>query len=159
MFFGAGSSRARSDELNSASVPMRHQLDRCFEKAFVRARDAAAFDSIPLVNRDPSSGEGAACGVRLVPENDAGVVAAVTLVCVAMGEVVAEPGQHKIKLRRPDCNGFAQRNIESPADDEIEGVVGRVLVQPEMKKRRSPLVSIPPFGRGFSRHEVFRSDG
>lgn len=27
-----------------------------------------------------------------------------------------------------------------------------VLVQPEMEKRRSPLVSIPPFGRGFSRH-------
>ena len=34
-----------------------------------------------------------------------------------------------------------------------------VLVQPEMEKRRSPLVSIPPFGRGFSRHGVFRSDG
>ena len=28
-----------------------------------------------------------------------------------------------------------------------------------MEKRRSPLVSIPPFGRGFSRHGVFRSDG
>ena len=34
-----------------------------------------------------------------------------------------------------------------------------VLVQPEMEKRRSPLVSIPPFERGFSRHGVFRSDG
>jgi len=34
-----------------------------------------------------------------------------------------------------------------------------VLVQPEMEKRRSPLVSIPPFGRGFSRHGAFRSDG
>ena len=34
-----------------------------------------------------------------------------------------------------------------------------VLVQPELEKRRSPLVSIPPFGRGFSRHRVFRSDG
>jgi hypothetical protein len=34
-----------------------------------------------------------------------------------------------------------------------------LLVQPEMEKRRSPLVSIPPFGRGFSRHGVFRSDG
>ena len=34
-----------------------------------------------------------------------------------------------------------------------------VLVQPEMEKRRSPLLSIPPFGRGFSRHGVFRSDG
>jgi hypothetical protein len=34
-----------------------------------------------------------------------------------------------------------------------------VLVQPEMEKRRSPLVSIRPFGRGFSRHGVFRSDG
>jgi hypothetical protein len=30
--------------------------------------------------------------------------------------------------------------------------VGFVLVQPELEKRRSPLVSIPPFGRGFSRH-------
>ena len=27
-----------------------------------------------------------------------------------------------------------------------------VLVQPEMERRRSPLVSIPPFGRGFTRH-------
>jgi hypothetical protein len=27
-----------------------------------------------------------------------------------------------------------------------------VLAQCEMEKRRSPLVSIPPFGRGFSRH-------
>lgn len=27
-----------------------------------------------------------------------------------------------------------------------------VLVQPEMEGRRSPLVSIPPVGRGFSRH-------
>ena len=34
-----------------------------------------------------------------------------------------------------------------------------VLAQREMEKRRSPLVSIPPFGRGFSRHGVFRSDG
>jgi hypothetical protein len=27
-----------------------------------------------------------------------------------------------------------------------------VLVQPEMERGRSPLVSIPPFGRGFSRY-------
>ena len=39
------------------------------------------------------------------------------------------------------------------------GPRGYVLVQPEMEKRRSPLVSIPPFGRGFSRHGVFRPDG
>jgi hypothetical protein len=35
---------------------------------------------------------------------------------------------------------------------------GNVLVQPEMEKRRSPLVSIPPFGRGFSRHGGLSSD-
>jgi hypothetical protein len=29
---------------------------------------------------------------------------------------------------------------------------GTVLVQPEMERGRSPLVSIPHFGRGFSRH-------
>ena len=28
-----------------------------------------------------------------------------------------------------------------------------VLVQPEMERGRSPLVSIPPFGRGFQRHQ------
>ena len=33
-----------------------------------------------------------------------------------------------------------------------------VLAQREMEKRRSPLVSIPPFGRGFSRHEGLSSD-
>jgi len=32
-------------------------------------------------------------------------------------------------------------------------ISGNVLVQPEMERGRSPLVSIPPFGRGFSRHE------
>ena len=32
------------------------------------------------------------------------------------------------------------------------------MVQPEMEKRRSPLVSIPPFGRGFSRHAGLSSD-
>jgi hypothetical protein len=33
-----------------------------------------------------------------------------------------------------------------------------LLVQREMERGRSPLVSIPPFGRGFSRHWVYRSD-
>jgi len=33
-----------------------------------------------------------------------------------------------------------------------------VLAQPEMEQRRSPLVSIPPFGRGFSRHVGLSSD-
>jgi len=28
-----------------------------------------------------------------------------------------------------------------------------LLVQPELERGRSPLVSIPPCGRGFSRHE------
>jgi hypothetical protein len=47
------------------------------------------------------------------------------------------------------------------SEDNVSDLVecGFVLVQPEMEKRRSPLVSIPPFGPGFSRHGVFRSDG
>src|SRR6202795_3095482 len=44
-------------------------------------------------------------------------------------------------------------------EEKNENESHNVLVQPEMEKRRSPLVSIPPFGRGFSRHGVFRSDG
>src|SRR5438270_4232633 len=38
------------------------------------------------------------------------------------------------------------------------GCLAAVLVQPELEKRRSPLVSIPPFGRGFSRHAGLSSD-
>lgn len=72
------------------------------------ARDAAAFDCTPLVDRDASSGEGAAWGVALEPENDSGVVAEVTLVCVAMGEVVSEPGQHK-----SNCAGLTAMDLVS----------------------------------------------
>ena len=38
------------------------------------------------------------------------------------------------------------------SDDTSHREALAVLVQPEMEKARSPLVSIPPFGRGFSRH-------
>jgi len=33
--------------------------------------------------------------------------------------------------------------------------IAYVMVQPELERRSSPLVSIPPFGRGYSRHGVF----
>ena len=36
--------------------------------------------------------------------------------------------------------------------DGFTAAVYIVLVQPEMERGRFPLVSIPPFGRGFSRH-------
>jgi hypothetical protein len=35
----------------------------------------------------------------------------------------------------------------------IRQLNANVLVQPELERRRSPLVSIPPCGRGFSRHQ------
>ncbi|MBM3814660.1 MAG: type II toxin-antitoxin system VapB family antitoxin [Acidimicrobiia bacterium] len=43
-------------------------------------------------------------------------------------------------------------------DGDLATMRQDVLVQREMERGRSPLVSIPPFGRGFSRHEVYRSD-
>jgi hypothetical protein len=61
-------------------------------------------------------------------------------------------------LRRasPECDST---NILNQLSTDGGVLIWSVLVQPEMEKRRSPLVSIPPFGRGFSRHGVFRSDG
>ena len=63
-------------------------------------------------------------------------------------------------IERPDTS---KRSFREKWRDQLqhqsEDVHRLVLVQPEMEKRRSPLVSIPPFGRGFSRHGVFRSDG
>ena len=46
---------------------------------------------------------------------------------------------------------FAVALIEHEAD-ETYGEADLVLVQPEMERWRFPLASIPPFGRGFSRH-------
>jgi hypothetical protein len=63
-------------------------------------------------------------------------------------------------LLRTLFSGLRAQQIIKPNETQIYKSVGAsVLVQPEMEKRRSPLVSIPPFGRGFSRHGVFRSDG
>ncbi len=45
-----------------------------------------------------------------------------------------------------DVAGIEAERIKEDAEYEC------VLVQPEMERRRSPLVSIPPYGRGFSRH-------
>jgi hypothetical protein len=48
-----------------------------------------------------------------------------------------------------------QRDEAEPrylAPEAIGSLYPAVLAQPEMEKRRSPLVSIPPLGRGFSRH-------
>ena len=38
------------------------------------------------------------------------------------------------------------------AEISEHGAIASVLVQPEMERGRSPLVSIPPLGRGFPRH-------
>jgi hypothetical protein len=45
--------------------------------------------------------------------------------------------------------------LKEPPDSAIERFQAGepVLVQPEMEKERSPLVSIPPCGRGFSRYQ------
>jgi len=56
-------------------------------------------------------------------------------------------------VRRPiHSNGRVEGPSEGTPEDPI------VPVQRETESGRSPLVSIPPFGRGFSRHRVYRSD-
>jgi hypothetical protein len=51
--------------------------------------------------------------------------------------------------------------LKEPPDSAIERFQAGepVLVQPEMEKERSPLVSIPPVGGDFQGIRVFRSDG
>ena len=65
------------------------------------------------------------CCSQLEPENNASVVTEVALVLIALGKVIAEASQHKIKLRRPDREVVANGNIEAPANDEIESIIGR----------------------------------
>jgi predicted nuclease of predicted toxin-antitoxin system len=59
-----------------------------------------------------------------------------------------------VLVRLPQLRGsqFVEEFRNAWAKDPIEPLPGSVLVQPEMERGRSPLVSIPPFGRGFSRH-------
>ena len=48
---------------------------------------------------------------------------------------------------------WAAKIVMSFTDDDIRAIVETAVpVQREMESGRSPLVSIPPFGRGFSRH-------
>jgi len=63
----------------------------------------------------------------LEPDHNAAVVAEVALVVVAVGKTVAEAGQHKIKLSRPDGNVFGQGDIEPTTNDEIPGIVTGVV--------------------------------
>lgn len=60
---------------------------------------------------------------HLEPEYDAAVVPEVALVVISTSKRIAEARQHKIKFRRPDRDGFAQRDVDSPANDEIPSIV------------------------------------
>ena len=62
---------------------------------------------------------------RLEPENDTSVVPEVALVVIPLSEIIAEPGQHIIKLPRPNSDGFAQRDVNSSANDEVKSIVAR----------------------------------
>jgi hypothetical protein len=77
---------------------------------------------------------------------------------ISSGPRNQEPLRSLLTSRLPGTNLLDEWIGDLPVIAEV--VASQfVLVQPEMEKRRSPLVSIPPFGRGFSRHGVFRSDG
>jgi hypothetical protein len=62
-------------------------------------------------------------GPQLEPENDSSVVPEVALVVIATSKAIAEPSQHKIKLCRPNGDGFAQRDVDSSANNEIPSIV------------------------------------
>lgn len=61
----------------------------------------------------------------LEPENDACVVPEVALVVIAAAKTVSEPGEKKIKFRRPNCDRFAKWDVNSSANDEIPRIVVR----------------------------------
>ncbi len=56
-------------------------------------------------------------------EDNTAVVAKIALILIALSETIAEAGQHKIKLRRPDRNVSADWDINSATNDEIKSVV------------------------------------
>jgi hypothetical protein len=62
-------------------------------------------------------------GAAAESEDNTAVVAKITLILIALSEIIAEAGQHKIKLRGPDRNVSANWDIKSATNDEIKSVV------------------------------------
>jgi hypothetical protein len=63
----------------------------------------------------------------LPPDHNAAVVTKIALVVVALGKIIAESGQHKINLHRPDGEVVVQGDIQTPANYEIECIVARCV--------------------------------
>jgi hypothetical protein len=62
-------------------------------------------------------------GATAESEDNSAVVAKIALILIALSKIIAEAGQHKIKLRRPDRNVSANWDIKSATNDEIKSVV------------------------------------
>ena len=56
-------------------------------------------------------------------KDNAAVVAKIALILIALSETIAEAGQNKINLGRPDRNVSADWDINSATNDEIKSVV------------------------------------
>ena len=94
-----------------------------------------------------------ACAQAICRTGDLPFTVNVTAVCVS-GEITIER-----KFPQDNCEygdmgeDSANRKIGYWVRWDTHSIaLASVLAQREMEKRRSPLVSIPPFGRGFSRH-------
>jgi hypothetical protein len=74
------------------------------------------------VGRIIRSKESSKC-LLLEPENDATLVAEITLVLVAVCESIVKASEHEIELCRPDSNRFGHWNIDASTQDEGEGII------------------------------------
>jgi hypothetical protein len=73
---------------------------------------------------------------------------------ITLGEALVEPSLCGFARA---VDGFVQVDalagfVAAEVDADKPDVLAAVPAQPEMETERFPLVSIPPFGRGFSRH-------
>ena len=124
--------------------------------------EAKLCGTVKLIWNSPTAASGAAlAGIVTVPIVTVTPLKNVVEISVPAGDA-ARPGRcgfwtrHRTQgWRWPSQAGSAlwlrRRRVFRPK--------GRgVLVQPEMERGRSPLVSIPPFGRDFQGIAVYRSD-
>src|ERR1700740_1531693 len=59
----------------------------------------------------------------LKPEDNASVVAEITLIIIAAAKPVPKPRQHIVDLGSPDSDRFCQRYVQTSADHETPGVI------------------------------------
>ena len=153
----------------SNSVTSDRERRKAQRYTFVATTDIAGYGSAGTLSGRVTEISREGCYVDILNALPAGTLLNVRIICdkgtfvtkgkiiyvderIGMGVAFLDPPTDQLEIldswlvELPLVQRFAVAKARESMDQR------NVLVQPEMERRRFPLVSILPFGRGFSRH-------